>query len=142
MENIIFKLIESDRLTTILPLLKELNTHTSEELLLSRIEDMNLHANYKCVGLFIDERLIGVSGLWHLTRHYCGRTIEPDHVIINNSYRNKGLGKLLFKWIADYTSKIGYETIELNTYLANIKSHQFYENEGFTKLGFHYIKKL
>nr|WP_291849227.1 hypothetical protein [Lutibacter sp.] len=42
----------------------------------------------------------------------------------------------------NYTKNIGYEATELNTYIENTKSHQFYENEGFKKLGYHYIKKI
>ncbi|WP_367158773.1 hypothetical protein [Lutibacter sp.] len=48
----------------------------------------------------------------------------------------------MFKWIYNYTKNIGYEATELNTYIENTKSHQFYENEGFKKLGYHYIKKI
>ena len=55
--------------------------------------------NYECVGLFVDGFLIGISGLWYSTRHYIGKTVEPDHVIIDENYRGKKLGKQFFDWI-------------------------------------------
>ena len=133
------KLIPKEEIFTILPLLMKLNKKTSEEVLKKRLLEM-CEQNYKCIGLYIDKKLVGISGLWFLTRHYCGPTIEPDHVIIDASYRNKGLGKELFEWIRDYALKMGCEALELNTFIHNTKSHRFYEELGYKKLGYHYLK--
>lgn len=139
MENIEIKLISTKDILTIIPLLKQINSTTSEEILKKRVLEMS-EQHYKCVGMYLNEVLIGISGLWFLTRHYSGKTIEPDHVVIKKEYRNKGLGKKLFKWIHNYAQSIGYEASELNTYIDNIPSHRFYENEGYNKLGFHFLK--
>lgn len=139
MEHLEIKLIEKENIFTILPLLKELNTNTTEIILKQRLLEMTKQ-NYKCVGLFLEGELVGTSGLWFLTRHYCGKTVEPDHVVIGKNHRNIGLGKKLFEWIYNYAHSIGYEASELNTYIENEKSHRFYENEGYKKLGYHYLK--
>lgn len=139
MEHLEIKLIEKENILTILPLLKELNSNTAEIILKERLLEM-ITQNYKCVGLYLNEELVGMSGLWFLTRHYCGKTVEPDHVVIGKNHRNKGLGKKLFEWIHIYAQSIGYEASELNTYIENEKSHRFYENEGYQKLGYHYLK--
>ncbi|NOR29128.1 MAG: GNAT family N-acetyltransferase [Lutibacter sp.] len=141
MQNIEIKLINPENILSILPLLRVINKITSEDILKQRLLEMTTQ-NYKCVGVYLNDELIGISGLWFLTRHYCGRTIEPDHVVINSKHRNKGLGKILFEWIYNYAQSIGYEATELNTYIKNEKSHRFYENEGYKKLGFHYLKKF
>lgn len=139
MEHLEIKLIEKENIVTILPLLRELNTNTDENILKERLLDM-ITQHYECVGVFLNDELVGICGLWFLTRHYCGKTVEPDHVIIDKNHRNKGLGKKLFEWISNYAQSIGYEASELNTYIENDKSHRFYENEGYKKLGYHYIK--
>ena len=141
MQNIEIKLIPSKNILSILPLLKELNKTTSDSILKKRLLEMTTQ-HYKCVGVYLNNELIGISGLWFLTRHYSGRTIEPDHVVISSKHRNLGLGKKLFEWIYKYAQSIGYEATELNTYIHNVKSHRFYENEGYKKLGFHYLKKF
>ena len=139
MENLEIKLIPNKNILIVLPLLKELNKKTPDEVLKKRLLEMSTQ-NYKCIGMYIDGELIGMSGLWFLTRHYCGKTVEPDHVVISKKHRNKGLGKKLFEWIYTYAQSIGCEASELNTYIENTKSHRFYENEGYKKLGLHYLK--
>ncbi|EQD69526.1 GCN5-related N-acetyltransferase, partial [mine drainage metagenome] len=37
---------------------------------------------YQCAGLYDDGRLIGICGLWILTKYYVGKHIEPDNVVI------------------------------------------------------------
>jgi len=142
MESIEIKLIPKENILVILPLLTELNNYTSKDVLINRIVEMAKQENYTCIGMYLNNELIGISGLWFIIRHYCGRTIEPDHVVISSALRNKGLGKLLFEWIYNYAEKNGYEASELNTYIGNKKSHTFYEKEGYKKLGFHYLKKF
>ena len=141
MENIEIKFIATQNIIEVLPLLKELNKNTPEATLKSRLLDMCTQ-NYKCLGIYFNNNLIGICGLWYLTRHYCGKTLEPDHVVISANYRSKGIGKILFQWIEEYAQSIGYEASELNTYIHNAPSHRFYENEGYNKLGYHYIKKI
>jgi len=133
--------IEPHNIQVILPLLMQVNKKTSEDLLLKRINEM-VKENYKCLGVYDNDKLIGICGLWFLTRHYCGRTIEPDHVMIEPSYQSKGIGKFLFDWIFNYAKENGYEATELNTYVNNPKSHKFYYNLGFDIKGFHFVKIL
>ena len=141
MQNISFKIIPQDEILSIIPLLKQLNKNETEHTLSERVLEMSTQ-NYECVGIFNSNKLIGIAGLWFQTRHYCGRSIEPDHVIIHKDYRSKGLGKLLFDWIYKYAQSKGCSATELNTYVGNPASHKFYYNEGYEILGFHFVKKF
>jgi len=141
MESIIIKLIPKDQILTIIPLLKKLNTKTPENILNNRVLEM-VEQNYECIGLYENNKLIGICGLWYSTRHYIGKTAEVDHVIINNTYRNKGLGELFFKWIYKFLKEKGCDATELNTFTENRKSHKFYYNEGYEIYGFHMLKIL
>jgi len=85
---------------------------------------------------------VGVAGMWFCTRHYSGRSVEIDHVFIEMSLRNQGIGSQLLTWIENYTASKGYETIELNTYIENEKSHDFYDRKNYKKLGYHFLKSL
>jgi len=133
MENIEIRFIEPTNIQSIIPLLSILNKEVQKDVLIKRVEEMS-HQHYKCLGIFDNENLIGICGLWYLTRHYCGKTIEPDHVIIDESYHGKGIGHLLFEWIFRHAKEIGYEATELNTYVNNPRSHKFYYN--FHCIGF------
>lgn len=136
------KIISPKNIVTIVPLLSQLNTKTPIHLLKERVLEMSQLPNYECVGLYVDKKLIGISGLWYSTRHYVGKTVEPDHVIIETSFRGQNLGKQFFAWIDTYVQSKGCEAIELNAYVGNQKSHKFYYNEGYTIYGFHFLKVL
>ncbi|WGH75504.1 GNAT family N-acetyltransferase [Tenacibaculum tangerinum] len=138
--NIRFNPISKEDILTILPLLKKINTTTPHDILETRVLEMVDYSNYECVGAYDGDSLIGICGLWYSTRHYIGKSVEPDHVIVDETYRGKNIGKEFFKWIYEYTLAKGCEAVELNTYTANRKSHKFYYNEGFEIYGFHFLK--
>jgi GNAT superfamily N-acetyltransferase len=135
------ELIEKEKLHIIIPLLKILNEKVSEEVLASRLELMKESA-YQCVGVFDGEQLIGICGLWILVKHYVGKHVEPDNVIIAPEYRSKGIGEMMMQWVADYAKSIGCEALELNCYVQNSPGLKFWMNDGFKVLGFHLQKKL
>jgi len=134
--------IQKENILDIIPLLKIVNTKTPHDLLEKRVLEMVNYQNYECIGLFSDKKLIGITGLWYSLRHYIGKSVEPDHVIIDEAYRGQNLGKQFFNWIYKYTKSKGCEAIELNTYTGNTKSHKFYYNEGFDIYGFHFLKVM
>ena len=138
----IFKILEKDKIQSIIPLVQKLNgNQDSDTILKQRFSEM-ITQNYECAVIYDDDKLIGVCGLWYCTRHYSGKSVEPDHVFIDDNYRGQGLGKLFFDWIYNYTKAKGFEAMELNTYVSNSASHKFYFNEGFKILGYHFLKKL
>ena len=141
MNTFSIKIIDKNNIHTIIPLLLKLNDNTPICLLKVRLNEM-ITQDYECVGVYDDKKLIGIAGLWFTTRHYCGKSIEPDHVVIDELYRNKGIGKKLFTWIYKYAKSKGCEASELNTYVDNPQSHKFYYNEGYKILGFHFLKYL
>jgi GNAT superfamily N-acetyltransferase len=140
--NIHIQIIKEEEIITIIPLLNKLNTKTPLQTLTERVLEMSKAPNYECAGLYVDEVLVGICGLWYATRHYIGKSAEPDHVIINETLRGKGLGKKFFSWIDRHVQSKGCEAIELNAYVSNTKSHKFYYNEGYNVYGFHFLKVL
>ena len=139
MKDISLKIIPKKDILTILPLLGELNSTTPLYLLKKRLLQM-ITQNYKCVGMFHKDTLIGICGLWFMTRHYVGKVVEADHVIISAKYRGRNLGKKMFGWIYNFSLEEGYEATELNVYSGNQKAHKFYLNEGHDIYGFPAVK--
>jgi len=97
---------------------------------------------YNCFGIFLNDKLVGISSAWSTVRLYSGKQLEVDNVVIDSSQQSKGLGKLFFEFIEDWAKKNEYKTIELNTYVQNSKSHKFYYNLGYSVLGFHFWKNI
>lgn len=140
-KNIKIRFLEPDEIDLIVPMLAELNETIPLDILSFRAKEM-MKENYKCVGIFDQLELIGMCGLWFMTRHYCGKSMEPDHVFIKREYRDHGLGNKLFEWLFEYASANKLEATELNTYVKNTRSHKFYYNLGYEILGFHFVKRF
>ncbi len=137
-----FKIIPKNNIEIVIPLVFELNNgKISQEVLKSRFNEMK-HQNYKCAGIFKNDELVGVSGLWFCTRHYTGKSVELDHVFIKKSHRNKGLGKRFMDWIYNYAKQNDCDAMELNSYVQNFPSHKFYYNEGYEIWGYHFFKNI
>ena len=130
---------DSDKIITYFEILNDYKV--DKTVLENRISEM-FSQNYECIGFFLDDKLIGMCGLWFMTRHYVGKSIEIDHFYIEDAHRNKGFGKDFFKWPYLYAEEKQVKTIELNTYVTNHPSHKFYYHEGFNILGYHFLKKL
>lgn len=141
MELAFNKILKED-LELVLPFVQELGEfQVDKELLRQRFNEM-FHQNYECFGIYLDRELIGVFGLWFMTRHYAGKSCEPDHIFIKPEHQSKGIGKILFEFIFKYSAEKGCETSELNSYVHNFKSHKFYMNHGYVIKGYHFLKKL
>lgn len=135
------RLIPGADIATIIPLLHVLNPAISDEILAGRLLAM-VAQDYRCVGIFDGEQLIGCAGLWILVKYYVGKHLEVDNVIILPEYRGQGIGKRLMQWIYDYARENDCEASELNCYIVNAEGQKFWMNEGYRVIGFHYQKKL
>ncbi len=98
--------------------------------------------NYKCFGLFIETELIGMSSSWTTVRIYCGKQLELDNVVIDSKIQSRGFGKYFINEIKKWSLVNNYQSIGLNTYVENARSHKFYFNQNFKVLGFHFEHQL
>ncbi|MEQ1560708.1 MAG: GNAT family N-acetyltransferase [Methyloglobulus sp.] len=135
------KLIPKDKLVSIIPLIQRLNPNVPETTLAIRHEEM-IAQGYQCAGLYLDKQLIGICGIWIMTKFYIGKHIEPDNVYILPEYRKLGFGKRLLEWVQEYGKSQGCIASELNCYVNNETGNRFWEQEGFAKIGYHYQKPL
>jgi GNAT superfamily N-acetyltransferase len=134
-------LIPNDKLVSIIPLIQQLNPTIPETTLTIRLEEM-VNQGYQCIGLYLDEQLIGICGMWMMTKFYVGKHIEPDNVYLLPEYRRQGFGKRLLVWVQEYGRSQGCIASELNCYINNEIGNAFWEQEGFEKIGYHYQKPL
>ncbi|MDM5271783.1 GNAT family N-acetyltransferase [Sulfurovum sp. zt1-1] len=135
-----FKILEEKNIHSIIPFLKILNDSISDDVLKERLDEM-ISQGYQCIGIFDDDELIGISGIWIVTKYYIGRLIEPDNVIISPEYQNKNIGHMLMEWIDDYAKTNGCVASEVNCFVHNERAHRFWEKEGYRVIAKHFQKK-
>jgi ribosomal protein S18 acetylase RimI-like enzyme len=123
------------------PLIRQLSPGVTEERYAHLLDDMLAHG-YRMVVVCEGEQCVGISGIWVATKVYSGRYLEMDNVVVADSHRSQGIGKLLTDFVVALAIEEGCETIMLDAYLENEKAHAFYERAGFVKRGYHFLKKV
>ena len=137
-----FKIIPSNEIKVVIPFVKKMAKVTiSDSILLSRFKEM-VNQDYECLGVYIDEELVGICGMWFSTRHYCGKSVEIDHLYVIPKLRNNNIGGQILSWVEKYAISKGFNAIELNAYIDNERSQKFYLKQGYKKLGFHFLKPI
>ena len=135
------ELIPSEEILSIMPLLRVLNNEIGDDVIEHRLNEM-ISQGYECIGVYDNNKLVAICGLWIITKYYVGKHIEPDNVVVLPEYRSKGLGKLIMAWIYEYGKSQGCIASELNCYLPNKSGQRFWESEGYTAIGYHYQKSI
>lgn len=138
--EISFKILADTEIEMVIPLVDKLNEKKVPLITLKERFAEMIDQNYECAVIMDKDKIVGVSGLWFCTRHYIGKSVELDHVYIEEDYRNMGIGNQFMKWIQEYVFKKGCNSIELNTYVQNFPSHKFYYNQGYNARGYHFQK--
>lgn len=140
--NMQLELLTKSNLKQIVRLIKVLNPAIPISVLESRQLAMFGLETYHCFGVMENNKLIAVSSSWITIRLYSGKQLEIDNVIVEPSIQSKGIGAQFLIEIEKWALKNECETIELNTYVANSRSHKFYFKMGYEILGFHFQKEL
>jgi len=151
-ETLEFRVLTVSDLDTIAPLANKLHPHMQLATVRAYLHEMFQLPTYHCFGLWQHaansesrsnpSKLIAMSNGWITIRIYSGKQLEVDNVIVDPDLRSKGVGKFFFRHIDQWAIQNGCQTIELNTFVQNAKSHKFYFNEGYKILGFHFQKQL
>ena len=141
-EELTFEILTVENIAEISVLGQQLNPKMTLEQIQNLLNEMFTLPTYRCFGLFLNKKLVGISSGWITVRFYSGKQLEVDNVIIDNSLQSNGFGKQFFDFIENWAKENSCETIELNTYVQNSKSHKFYFNLGYSILGFHFWKHI
>ncbi|MBM3580048.1 MAG: GNAT family N-acetyltransferase [Alphaproteobacteria bacterium] len=136
------KLSSKTEILSTYPILKQRYLWMSLESFEEQISEMMARNNFKMVGAFLGDKLVGVSGYWILRMLYCGRYIQVSSFIVEEEKRGLGIGQKILKELQKIGRELGCEKIILDSFTENKKSHPLYFREGFHIRGFHFMKDL
>ena len=117
---------------------KEMTRENFQSQILEMIE-MN---DFKMIGAFLGEEIVGVAGYWVLRMLYCGRYIQLSSFIVDEEKRGSGIGKKILREVEKIGKKLNCEKIILDSLTENKKSHALYYREDFYIRGLHFMKNL
>ena len=67
----------------VFPLYHQLNPRMEESMFHERMEFMMTEPNYRLLGVYLDNELVGISGYWISHKLYSGKYLEPDNVVVH-----------------------------------------------------------
>ncbi|MEI7978396.1 MAG: GNAT family N-acetyltransferase [Bacteroidota bacterium] len=142
MNNITIKIIDSaTEMYAQYDLIKQLSKNVSYQNYCLMIDEMVL-LNYKQAVAYLNNKPVGVCGYWINTKIYAGKYVELDNVVTDENYRGKKIGALLCNFVLKIAKENYCKTAMLDAYLENESAHSFYQNLGFDKKGYHFIKSI
>lgn len=124
-------------LSVIRELYPELDLETYQRML-----EQMIPCNYAQVGVFLAGKCIAISGYWLGTKLWCGPYLELDNVIVCETARGTGAGKLIQQYLEEKARTLRCHIMALDAYTNNFKAHRFYYNQGYAPKGFHFVKIL
>jgi len=135
------ELTDKEEMLKYILVLKELYPSLTPEEYATELDQMLPH-NYGQVGVFEEERCLGLSGFWIGTKLWCGKYLELDNIIVSEKSRSQGVGKLIFDFLHKKALEHDCTMLSLDSYTSNFKAHKFFYNEGYSPKGFHFINIL
>jgi GNAT superfamily N-acetyltransferase len=92
----------------------------------------------------VEGMLIGWSSLEIIRPFYSESYVELSGLVIDDKFRNRGIGKLLLSEAEKWAKQKGTTILRLNANAIRKDAHRFYENNGFVQLKEQivYIKKI
>ncbi len=131
-----------EEILTILPIYRLSDTRLEEAAFRERISAMVAQGNYRCIAAFLDERMVGISGIWSGMQLWCGSYLEPDHVVVLPELRSKGIGALLMAWVEAEGERLGCDVVKLTMMIGRDRTHSFYRRNGFSDDGLLLVKPV
>lgn len=100
------------------------------------------HMEYKMFGIMEGEELITYAGVAVQTNLYHKRHLFVFDLVTDEKYRNKKYGDLMLDYLQDYSKMCMCENIVLSSGFARVDAHRFYENHGFEKVSYVFVKSV
>lgn len=93
--------------------------------------------------VFLDDKIIAYySGYTSMNLYYAGKVFYLQTIIVDENYRNLGIGKKIIDDIIAISLAEKCKVIELDSAFYRKSAHRFYMNIGFRKRGYVFSKLL
>ena len=133
--------LDLKELYTVYDVLKQLRTELSYKEFEDLIYDMR-HMDYKMIGVMDGEVLITYAGVCIQTNFYHKRHLYVFDLVTDEKYRSKNYGEMMLEYLVDFAKTGMCENIVLSSGFEKERAHEFYENHGFIKKSFVFLKAL
>lgn len=145
MNDIIIRDYHADDLESICKLINELGYATSTEEMQTRMKRIVTHPDYRTIVALKQNQVLGFAGVFHcLFWEQNGSYIKIQSLVVCESARRKGVGRLLLNEVEKWGKDNGARLITLNSgnRPERVAAHQFYPQSGYITTSTGYTKLL
>ena len=98
---VIKKFTSAKEMEQAFPLVQQMYANMTFETYCEYISEMIAANNFCMIGIFAEEKLVGVCGYWILLMLYCGRYIQASNLVVDKNVRGLGVGKLILNYLEE-----------------------------------------
>ena len=121
--------------------MSELRPHVPESEFVSRVLSQ-MKNGYRLVAGEDDGDIVAVAGFRIGENLAWGRFLYVDDLVTSEKYRSKGYGAELLSWLRNHAKNEDCHQLHLDSGTQRESAHRFYEREGVSKSGFHFVEQL
>lgn len=123
------------------PIMRELRPHIEKAQFLPRVRSQE-SAGYRLAFVQDSNNVIAVAGFRVGENLAWGRFLYVDDLVTLPGHRSKGYGAKLLSWLKEQAAKEGCEQMHLDSGIQRKDAHRFYEREGMSVAGFHFVENI
>jgi len=136
------RLAETDaEIVACFPVMQDLRPQWERDPFLSQVHHQAT-AGYRLAFGQVAGDVVAVAGFRISENLAWGRFLYIDDLVVHSLVRSKGYGATLLSWLKDYAVQAGCRQLHLDSGMARLDAHRFYEREGLPKTGFHFALDL
>lgn len=132
---------EKELLSECYPLMGQLRPDLDYQDYLERLENQ-MACGYELGCLCEAEKPLGLIGFSIADCFSAGKHVYIFDFIVEQTFRSKGLGKLLLEWLLVYARTQGCKRVHLDISLSRGDAARFFLKENFSVSALHYSKSL
>ena len=106
------------------------------------IKEMIELSNFKMIGAFKDNKIVGIAGYFISKMFYCAKFLKISNLVVDTNHRNQKIGSKMIDFLEEKARNNNCKHVILDSFIGNKKSHSLYFREGFFIRGFHFMKEL
>lgn len=86
------------------------------------------------------EKCVAIAGFNVAIRLYIGRIMRVHHLVVDQSYRGKGISKNMIEWLEQEAKQQQAEALVLDSTLMKTANHAYYHHMGFEEFAKHFVR--
>lgn len=121
--------------------MRELRPGLVEDRFVARIRSQE-KSGYRLAYVLEPMGVVAVAGFRMGENLAWGRYVYVDDLVTHPGHRSKGHGSRLLAWLRDLAVSEGCEQVHLDSGVQRQHAHRFYEREGMTAAGLHFVQRI